>query len=99
MPELLTGDDDGRAVVGPQYPADFGPVVKWLDDSGEQRHAYLHTFVLRDPEGKAVEETAVRFYVPDFMLNDRLQPNATAMHLVEVRMGWDVVRKYGQIPS
>jgi hypothetical protein len=46
-----------------------------------------------------VEETAVRFYVPDFMLNDRLQPNAIAMHLVEVRMGWDVVRKYGQIPS
>lgn len=101
MPELLTWskDDPNRAIVGPQYPADLGPVVKWLDDLGEQRLAYLHTFGLRDPEGHIVEGTEVRFYVPDFMLTAGLQPDPTAMRLVESRMGWESVRKYGQLPS
>lgn len=102
MPELLTGTDldDGRprAVPGMQYPPDLGPVVKWLDDDGEQRTAYLHRFCLRDPEGRPVEGTEVEFYVPDFML-DRGRPDRLALALVESRMGWEDARKYGRLPS
>jgi hypothetical protein len=86
--ELLTVESEhGRATEGPKFPEDRGAAIVWLDDYGEQRTAYRHTFFRRDRDGRAIPETAVDFYVRDYML-DRGFPNLTAIRAAEERMGW-----------
>jgi hypothetical protein len=85
--ELLTVDDDGHAVKGPLYPADRGAAIVWLSDSDEQRLAYRHMFFRYGEHGQAMPETAVQFYVRDYML-DKGFPDRSALRAVEERMGW-----------
>lgn len=84
--ELLSHDEDGRAIEGPKYPLDLH-VIKWLDESDNQRLAYVHKFFRRDERGEPVLDSLVRFLVPDYLC-DGPSPSRAALRLVAERMGW-----------
>lgn len=86
--ELLTIDDTGHAVPGPQYPADRGDVVYWLPDDEDvsaRRLAYRHHFYRIDTTGQPMRDTIVAFYVPDYLCD--ATPQAAAFRAVVERMG------------
>jgi hypothetical protein len=94
--ELLTEDDEGRAVPGRWYPR--ARRVRYLPDEPldarpvlERMHvAYPHRFFQRDTRGRPVPGTLVTFLVPDYLC-DGVEPSSRAFELVVERMGWNDV--------
>jgi len=87
--ELLTMDDEGRAVEGMKVPEDRAPAIIYESrDVDDRRRAYVHKFFRYDGNGQPIPDTLVRFLVPDYMLADGF-PTPLACRLVAERMGWD----------
>jgi hypothetical protein len=95
--ELLSTDENGRAIEGPMYPADRAPAIVWpCEENDDHRHlAYAHTFFRRDEHGEPMPGTVVRFFVPDYLTHEGL-PTRLACELVEQ---WSGVRAISDEPS